>query len=229
MPSASLRRAWTPTPATAGWVGLTLVVLGLAAFAGVYDWVRDDEDLAAYDQQILDLLVSVRSPALTWVLTAITTVSGPVVLPILVAAGALTAGLREKQWRSAGLLVGAMVLAVAVSTAIKVGIGRARPAQGLWVVPGAESSASFPSGHTIGAATFLLVLGYLAWVRRPSVAAAVRWFLGAALGIGLVAFSRLYLGYHWATDTVASMGLAVAVLGAVVLVDRRRAAAALRG
>ena len=142
------------------------------------------------------------------------------------ALGALLSGLRARQWWSAALLVGSMLVALGVATVIKVVVGRERPAQSLWVVPGAESSASFPSGHTIGAATFLLVLGYLAWVRRPTWRTAVSWVLAAVLGMGLVAFSRLYLGYHFATDTVASMALAVAVVGGVVIVDRERAAGA---
>jgi membrane-associated phospholipid phosphatase len=150
-------------------------------------------------------------------------VSGPVVLPILVAAGGLLYGLRAREWRSAALLVGSMIVAVGVATVIKVAVGRERPSESLWVIPGAESSASFPSGHTIGAATFLLVLGYLAWVHRPTWRTAVSWLVAALLGMGLVAFSRMYLGYHFATDTVASMALAVAVLGGVVIVDRKRA------
>ena len=220
MPSA--KPVW-PAPRVAGLVGLALVVVGLVGFLGVYDWVREAEDLAAWDQPIVELLAGLRSPVLTAVLLAVTTVSGPVVLPILVAAGGLAYGLRAREWRSAALLVGSMIVAVGVATVIKVAVGRQRPAESLWVIPGAESSASFPSGHTIGAATFLLVLGYLAWVRRPSWRTAVTWLVAALLGMGLVAFSRMYLGYHFATDTVASMALAVAVLGGVVIVDRTRA------
>jgi len=222
MPSATR----VPAPRVAGLVGLALVLVGLAAFWGVYDWVREAEDLAALDQPIVELLAGLRSPVLTAVLLAVTTISGPVVLPILVAAGGLLYGLRAREWRSAALLVGSMIVAVGVATAIKVAVGRERPAESLWVIPGAESSASFPSGHTIGAATFLLVLGYLAWVHRPTWGTTVAWLVAAALGMGLVAFSRMYLGYHFATDTLASMTLAVAVLGGVVIVDRERAAGA---
>lgn len=204
-------------------LGTVLVVLGVAGFLGVYDWVVEGEDLAAADQGILDALVGLRNAPATAVFLAITTISGPVVLPTLVAVGALVWGLREHEWRMAGLLVGAMLAATGLSVLIKVVVGRERPAEDLWVVPGAESSASFPSGHTIGAATFLLVLGYLAWVRRPTLRSAVRWLAGAVLGMGLVALSRMYLGYHFATDTLAAMALAVAVLGMVVLVDRCRA------
>ena len=78
------------------------------------------------------------------------------------------------------------------------------------------------------AATLLLVAGYLVWVARPSVRSAVGWGVGVVVGVLLVGISRLYLGYHFVTDVVASMALAVAVLGGVVVLDRRRAARAAR-
>lgn len=38
-------------------------------------------------------------------------------------------------------------------------------------------------------------------------------------GTVAVATSRLYLGDHWFTDVTASMALAVAILGIVILID----------
>jgi undecaprenyl-diphosphatase len=90
------------------------------------------------------------------------------------------------------------------------------------LVPGAETTASFPSGHTIGTATLLLVVGYLVCSRRPTAARLVTAAVVALVGTGLVALSRLYLGYHFLTDVVAAAALAVAVLGLVMLVDRLR-------
>jgi len=209
-------------------IGLLLVVVGVAGFVGVLDAVREADDLAELDQPVLDLLRGLRSPVLTSLLTAVTTVAGPVVLPVLVLVGSLVWGLWRRDWWQAAVLAASMVVASLVSLVAKAAVARPRPPADAMVVPGLETTYSFPSGHTIGAATFLLVLGYLVWVRRPSPPALAAWGGAVAVGVGLVALSRLYLGYHFVTDVVASVAVALAVLGVVIVVDRRRAARATR-
>lgn len=209
-------------------VGLLLVVLGTAGFVSVYDAVQDMDDIAAADQPVLQGLVAARSEAVTLVLTAITTITGPEVLPVIVLVGALAWGLVGKQWWQAGLLAAAMIVSTLVSVTLKGVIARPRPPVDTMTVAGVESTYSFPSGHTIGTTTLLLVVGYLAWIRRPRVGSLVGWLLVIVAGTFLVALSRLYLGYHFVTDVVASVALAVAVLGGVVVVDRRRAVRAAR-
>ena len=87
-------------------------------------------------------------------------------------------------------------------------------------VPGVETSASFPSGHTIGAATLVLVLAYLVARSRRTWRATVVWAVVSVVVIVVVAATRLYLGYHFVTDVLAGACLAIAVLGVVVCVDR---------
>lgn len=210
----------------AGWL---LLVLGVIGFLGVLDAVREMDDLASLDAPVLQWLVAARSPFLTAVLTGVTTVAGPVVLPVLVALAGLVWGLARREWWEVGLLVGAMVVSTLVAFGVKLVVARPRPPVDSQLVPGLETSYSFPSGHTAGAATFLIVLAYLAWVRRPTVRRLVAWCVVVVVGAGLVAVSRLYLGYHFVTDVAASLALAVAVLGAVVLVDRRRGTAVAAG
>ncbi|MEZ0448204.1 phosphatase PAP2 family protein [Cellulomonas sp. ICMP 17802] len=203
--------------------GLLLVVAGLTAFFGVLDGVREKDDLWDLDQPVLDWLVAHRTTGFTSALAAITFVSGPTVLPILVGVACLVWALVTKErWRPL-LLAAAMIGSTAISLAVKGLVGRARPPAETMLVPGAETTASFPSGHTLGAATFLLVAGYLVCSRRPTVGRLVGWGIATVVGTGLVALSRLYLGYHFLTDVVASMALAVAVLGVVVIVDRLHA------
>ena len=111
-----------------------------------------------------------------------------------------------------------MVIAAATSVILKSVIKDPRPPQ-LDMVPLFETDFSFPSGHTIGMAVFLFVLGYLIYSRHFSTMRFWVWIIIAVVGTGLIALSRLYLGYHWLTDVVASLGLALIILVIVIFVD----------
>jgi len=200
--------------------GLVLVVVGLAVFFGVLDAVREKDDLWNLDQPMLDWMVAHRTTGLTAALAAITFVSGPIVLPIVVGVACVVWGMVRREWWRPVLLASAMVGSTLLGLAVKGLVDRPRPPSETMVVPGAEVTASFPSGHTLGTATLLLVAGYLVCSRHPSTARIVAWGVATVVGTALVALSRLYLGYHFLTDVVAAAGLAVAVLGVVSVVDR---------
>jgi membrane-associated phospholipid phosphatase len=200
--------------------GVLLVVAGLVLFFGVLDAVREKDDLWDLDQPVLDWLVAHRTTGFTSSLAAITFVSGPTVLPIIVGVGCLVWGLVRREWWRPVLLAAAMVGSTLLGLGAKGLVGRARPPADTMYVPGAETTASFPSGHTLGTATLLLVAGYLVCSRHPSTARIVAWGVATVVGTALVALSRLYLGYHFLTDVVAAVGLAVVVLGVVSVVDR---------
>ena len=156
------------------------------------------------------------------VFAAITLVSGPRILPALVlVACAVWIAVRREWWRP-GIVVAAMVASTLLSLAIKDLVGRPRPPLATMDIPGAETTASFPSGHTMGTATLLLVIGYLAWSRDADRRNLVVGGAVAVVGTLAVGLSRLYLGYHFLTDVLAAVALAVAVLGFVVVADRLR-------
>ncbi|WP_427016279.1 phosphatase PAP2 family protein [Pseudarthrobacter sp. P1] len=200
--------------------GLPLA-LGSVLFAAVAVMVGSGSGLALLDPGLHQWLVDARTPAATTVLEAITTVSSPTWLTVIgIGFAAIWALVRREVWRP-GLLMAAMASTVAVSWTIKHLLARSRPPTPQMLM-GPDDAYSFPSGHTFGATVFLLVLAYLmlsrrstAWRRRALAAAAV-------VLIPLVALSRVYLGYHWPTDVLASVFLGTAMLGVVVLVDARR-------
>ena len=231
----SARRVWVGgrwmrdlRPQRAVIIGLVLVALGVAAFLGVLDSVQEKDDIASLDTPVLEGLAAGRSDVLTVVMTTISLATGPTVLPVLVLLGCLAWAFIGRQRWQALLLAGAMVASTVVSVTIKTVVGRPRPPVDSMTVVGVESTYSFPSGHTIGTATLLLVVGYLAWIRRPAVRSLIVWLIAIVLGTFVVALSRLYLGYHFVTDVTASVALAIAVLGGVVVIDRRRAVRAAR-
>ena len=109
-----------------------------------------------------------------------------------------------------------------ISFTVKRAMRRQRPNHPEIVVAVARiGGSSFPSGHVInyvgvhGFLTFLIQT----WVRP----AALRRALVAALGglIALVGPSRIYLGHHWFTDTLASYLLGTAYLIGLTAVYRR--------
>ena len=206
-----------------------LLIAGETIFWTMLAAVQSNSGAAALDGPVHNGLVASRNPLATALLTAVTTVTSPVSMTVIGCALALAWAVWKREvWRPA-LLIGAMAATFAVSTLIKHEIGRGRPAASDFLL-GPDDALSFPSGHTFGAGVFLCVLSYLVLAARGTRTikrtTSVLGFAAAAAGTLLVAYSRLYLGYHWLTDVVASMGLALAVTGVVILADGLRAARA---
>lgn len=104
-------------------------------------------------------------------------------------------------------------------------VERPRPgAGGGLIVQFPVGGYSFPSGHVL---TYVIFCGFLAYLAYTLVSwRPLRWgLLTLLLGlIALVGPSRVYLGQHWATDTLASYFLGTAIL--LVLLVLYRAAKA---
>ncbi|WP_169746867.1 phosphatase PAP2 family protein [Demequina gelatinilytica] len=203
------------------WPAVVLMAVGVAGFVGLLDWVRENEDLARVDQPLLELLADQRSPGLETFFSVVSFLGGPVILPIVVALIALVWWRVSRSWWEPLLLVLAMVMSTGLTVLLKAAVGRDRPADVLMVVPGGEASGSFPSGHTVGATTLVLVVGYLLWHEDAEASWALTgWVLGSMAIVAVVGAGRLYLGYHFLTDVIAGLCVALAVLGAVVGAER---------
>ncbi len=200
--------------------GLLLTAAGAFAFARVLDQFLDRDDIYLIDRPALDWLVGIRTEWLTTVLTWITNAFGPVILPFFVAAACAVWGKATGRWRDPALLVSAMVMSTVIAVVVKMIVARPRPASALQVIPGFETSYSFPSGHTTGAATLVLVTAYLLWRHRRTGRSLAWWLVASAGIVMLVGGSRLYLGYHFVTDVLAGACLGVVTLGLVVAASR---------
>ncbi|MGO4147643.1 phosphatase PAP2 family protein [Paenarthrobacter sp. YAF11_1] len=202
------------------WAGI-LLVAGDAIFWLMFAAVLSQTGLATMDGTVHSFMVDSRNPLLTALLTAVTTVTSPVWIAIIgVAVSAAWTVWKKELWRPA-VLLGAMAFAVILSAVVRQDVGRSGPPSSD-VLLGPDDALSFPSGHTLGAGIFALVLTYLIVSRSGTRTTAVLAFTGAALLTLVVACSRIYLGYHWLTDVVASLGLALGVTGIAVFVDAAR-------
>lgn len=195
-----------------------LFLVGLTEFIIVYYNVKTHSGLYSLNVPVLEWMVSHRTPALNSVMETITNAVSPVALAVVVLGTALTGVWHKKEiWRPA-LLVGALGATFIVSTLVKNIVQNARPDTLNMMTP-FELDYSFPSGHTIGIAVYLLVLGYLLYSRTRSTSHLLIWAAISFFGIILIALSRLYLGYHWLTDVSASVGLAVMILAVIMAID----------
>lgn len=205
------------------------ITAGVLALAGAFVFfltltdVLQRDGLASADESARRWLLSTRSEALTIVMIILAVVFGPVALPIIVLVVTLAWGILAKHaWRPV-LLAAAMVTGVGLAQLIGHAVERARPPVELMLF-GADHTFSFPSGHVLGASDFLLVTAFLVFSRHRHPKVTVIGFIFAIIGVVLAALSRLYLGYHWVSDAVASVSLSLVVLGAVIAVDTWRTA-----
>jgi membrane-associated phospholipid phosphatase len=109
-------------------------------------------------------------------------------------------GPRRAAWRRGVLTVGG---AYVLNTAIKLAVRRRRPAlPGLPPLTGTPTGLSFPSAHATS--SFAAARAYSALVPGAPL---------YALAVGL-ALSRLYLGVHYPSDSLAGTALGLVVGGA---------------
>jgi undecaprenyl-diphosphatase len=124
--------------------------------------------------------------------------NGVLTLVVILLAGFLWVG--NKHW-SAVYVVAAIASGTLVNSLLKIGFARARPevvAHSMHV-----ETASFPSGHSAGAALTYLTLGLLLAHTQESRSVKSYIFAVSLLITAIVGLSRIYLGVHWPTDVLA--------------------------
>ena len=202
---------------------VVLALAGVALFIATLISVVQADGLSAADVPVRDWLLTLRSGTVTAVMIFLAIVFGPVALPIIVLVVILAWGFAAKHaWRPI-LLASGMLAGVVISQIILQSVRRSRPPVDQMLF-GIDHTFSFPSGHVLGACDFLLVGAFLIFSRRKNRRAAVFGFAGAGIGIVLAALSRLYLGYHWLSDALASLSLSLVILGGVIALDTWRTA-----
>lgn len=204
-------------------IAVGLMVVGVVAFTTILVSVLQHGGITAVDEPVRSGLVALRGEPATTIMIILAIVFGPIGLPIIILVFTVAWGLLAKHaWRPM-VLAGGMLTGVILAQIIGRSVGRQRPPVDLMLF-GADSTFSFPSGHVLGACDFLLITTFLVFSRRKNPKAAVAGFTAAGFGIIFAALSRLYLGYHWTTDALASLSISFVILGAVILLDTWRTA-----
>jgi len=106
-----------------------------------------------------------------------------------------------------------------VAASVKKGGRRSRPPEGR----ADKDQVSFPAGHTLLATSSYGLIAYL--LASDDRLGPSRFAAASALLflIPLTAFSRMYLGMHWPSDTAAAVALGAAWDASVITFLRTRA------
>ena len=196
-------------------VGLVPAVVLTVVSAEVYESVAEADGIAGLDRPVLEFALQLRSPGADTAVTAFTNLAGSIGMPAIAGAAVAIMCLRWRSWTPLVLTAAAAAGSLLMTISGKALIGRTRPDLAD-AVPPYESSASFPSGHTLNSIVIAGVLAYLVILHvhtRRAAAAAVLVAAAFSLAVGL---SRVYLGHHWLTDVLVAWTLGAAWLAVVI-------------
>jgi membrane-associated phospholipid phosphatase len=198
-----------------------MVTIGLAAFIVLLVAVVTHSGIELWDAPVEKWFDAQRNADATGIMIVVAIVFGPVAMPIIVTIVTIVWIVAAKHaWRPI-LLAAGMATGVIIAQVLAPIVKHPRPPIDLMLF-GPDHSYSFPSGHVLGASDFFLLVAFLLASRRQQRGFTIGAFVIAALGIGLQVASRLYLGYHWISDTASSVALSLVVVGVVIAIDTHR-------
>jgi membrane-associated phospholipid phosphatase len=156
----------------------------------VYDRAREPFE---FESDLMTALAANRAPWLTAPALVLDRVGSGLLSGLIVPALIIAALLIWRRPWAAGFFLVALLASSGLTRLVKVLVGRVRP-EDILVHP---DFGSFPSGHSSNAAVIAMALGLIfmrTWV----------WILGAVYTV-LMMLSRMYLGAHWLSDTIAGL------------------------
>ncbi|MDY6817915.1 MAG: phosphatase PAP2 family protein [Halobacteriales archaeon] len=187
----------------------TDVIGGLAGQAGAVGLILDPviRQILTLDRLTVELMLALRHPVLTKFMTSVTGLGSAAAAVVLLGLCHLAGWRRELTVSAASLSVAGIVVVSLMAL-----VQRPFPPDPVCVTSGAEMTPhSFPSGHAAAVTIYAMV------ARESEHLPAV---IVTAIA-GAIAVSRIYLGTHFLSDTIAGVliGIGAFVIGKA-LVDR---------
>ncbi|MEV4909264.1 VTT domain-containing protein [Streptomyces albidoflavus] len=192
-------------PESLGLLIAAVMLLGGAwMFLGITEDVLSSDPLVQFDHLVFVTLQKLRNDFVDNVMIAVTELGSAIVAITVIAAVALVLAW-ERCWRTLAYWLTAVGFSQALVWILKMMLERARPI----VMYNGADRFSFPSGHV---ASSIVVYGFLAFLLARAKSPKIRFTVTLLVVglVGLIAFSRLYLGAHWLSDVLASLSLGTA-------------------
>lgn len=182
-------------------VGLAVAILAAWLFGAIAEDVVERDPIVYTDLAISTWLQQHRTPALTQLMLGVTQLHSHVGIALLASLLGLYLYRRHAYYWLAALIV-AIPTGMILNALLKLIFQRPRPVLDAPLLH--LATYSFPSGHTLNATVLYgFMTAYLIAHRRRRARLAIAPAIALAL-IGVVAFSRVYLGVHFMSDVLAS-------------------------
>lgn len=182
---------------------LACAVLAIGGFIKLTSDLTSGE-LDAFDRMALSRIVEMRVASLNGPAVDLTALGSVSVLTLLCVITVMLL-LMHRDMLAAWQLIVAAAGGGIISTMLKRVLERARPAEVEKLVE--VSSFSYPSGHSLAAASIYLTLAIVAARHLDQKAARIFVFATAMLLMLAIGFSRAYLGVHFPSDIAAGLML----------------------
>lgn len=181
-------------------MGLILLLFGL--FFKLSWEMHEDSTVNVWDGKILIFLTQLRRPYLNGPAVDFTALGSATVLTLFTVSGVIALFLARDKRGSLYLATGSIGGGLCTFVMKEV-FTRERPS----IVPRLVevSGFSYPSGHSLNATVFYLLLLILGWRHFPAASPRAVISGCAATFIGGVCFSRLYLGVHYPSDVLSGI------------------------
>ncbi len=140
---------------------------------------------------------------------------------VFVALACVTLVIR-RTWRTAVILLMAILLSQFMKMGVKDLVARPRPTAENVNLLTRTRDYSFPSGHTVHYTVYFGFLCFLAFAEMKSFPLRAALFVVSAFMVLTIGLSRVYLGCHWLTDTLGGYLLGAAILSASIAIYRPR-------
>jgi undecaprenyl-diphosphatase len=195
----------------------TLLIAATALF--VFGWLAEEMlegDTQQFDAFVRTAVHQLATPSLTRLMQVFSFL-GSVAAVTTMCLVAVCVSLYFRRTRAAVLLAITMLGVAVLDVALKHAFHRPRPVAFFGAAPG---SYSFPSGHALGSLCFYGILAAILAARVRGRGAKFCVWMAAALLVGMIGLSRIYLGVHYPSDVIAGYCAATVWVGAVGFLDR---------
>lgn len=192
--------------------GLFAVIWAMALLFGISIFRGSGLEI---DYAILNFVRTIVHPVLTAIMIFFTKTGDPIFYVILLVLVAPIL-IKRKQYRELILLLASVLISFFLNEAMKAIFQRVRPVGYAQII---QEGYSYPSGHSMVAASFYLTVAWLIREKRVSLQMVSKGTAGYAFLPGL---SRIYLGVHYPTDVLAGWILGISVAGLCIRMYRNR-------